>query len=308
MRKKIQTDFICLGVPKCGTTTLYSILEQHKDIIFPREGKNAYYYCEKGKNIQKFNNRYWGKQRYCENKIYGIIAENWYGRLEPEKIVKDFPSETKFIFMIRNPIERCYSGYKYTYAYRGLRGIDEKEYYKYNHQIGFKRYISRNIYNKESFIQSSKYDKIVSLYKLRAGKNVKIILLEDIKDNPEKVYKELMVFLEIKESKKVNYRIKANEGKFIPRNYLAGIIYGSFRTNFLQNILCWKYGMNNRNEFFALLFDSLFSVLGKLVKYDDDETKIDSETYKILKQYYSTEVKELEKILNRDLETVWNLK
>lgn len=58
--EKIQADFICLGVPKCGTTTLYHILEQHRDIVFSKGGKNPYYYCENEEEIQKFNDRCWG--------------------------------------------------------------------------------------------------------------------------------------------------------------------------------------------------------------------------------------------------------
>lgn len=300
-----MTDFICLGVPKSGTTTLYEVLRQHRQVRFPADGKNAYYYKIKGKTYSDFEQRYWGNVKRNRNKKYGIIAENWYGLVDADDFIRDFPKDIKIIFIIRNPIQRCYSEYKYTYAYRGLQGQDETDYYLYNHAQGFDRFIKNNMDKDNPIISCGKYTKICEFYRKMNPENIKVIVFEELIRQPQLIFEDLFQFLGIRIQHNINYNIKANEGKWVPINKLAGILYGDIGIQFLQNTLCWKYGINQKNVMLYKLFNFLFRMFRKLLITDTDDSRISEYTWNILYQYYYSDIKKTGDVIGKDLMELW---
>ncbi len=299
------TDFICLGVPKCGTTTLYDILAQHEDVVFPKTGKNAVYYKEQG-GFAAFEHRYWNNIRKKPNKKYGFVVENWYMKFEPKQFAQDLPPDVKIIFIIRNPIARCFSDYKFSYAYRGLRGKDGREYYKYSHGEAFSRFVKRNRNRGHLMITCGKYyEKIGELYKYISPERIKVIILEETFEDSQKVYLDLFHFLNLNENKRMNWDIRANEGKYKTPNLLAGILYSELRVNFILKTLFWKYGINEKNELVNCILSSCVNILGKLEQVDKDHSTISKETEKMLYQYYLPDVRKMSKLLNKDLVELW---
>ncbi|RNI13582.1 hypothetical protein EFE41_03125 [Methanohalophilus portucalensis FDF-1] len=101
-------DFIICGAQKAGTTSLLRYLRSHPEIFMPN------------KEVHFFDRNYlkgleWYKSQFADNsvsiKVYGEkCPEYMYLENVPERIYQNFPN-IKLIFILRNPLERAYSGY-----------------------------------------------------------------------------------------------------------------------------------------------------------------------------------------------------
>ncbi|NER28093.1 MAG: sulfotransferase domain-containing protein [Symploca sp. SIO1C4] len=103
-------NFVIIGVPKSGTTSLYNNLIKHPDVFLPHQKKEI-----------NFFNRYYhrGKQWY-ENHFQTLAGETAIGDGScylsvtslwpdvPRRLVNDLP-EAKLIYMVRHPIDRLES-------------------------------------------------------------------------------------------------------------------------------------------------------------------------------------------------------
>lgn len=299
-------DFICLGIPKCGTSSLYQILSQHNMIVFPESGKNVCFYGCNKRDWNRVKKRYF-PVKTKRNKKYGIVAENWYGHMEPDKLVKVLPNDIKVIFIVRNPVNRCFSDYKYLYVWHGIQGKDEKDYYKYNHSNAFGKYVKRHLNDKNcKLIQAGLYyEKIHKYYEALNPENIKVCFLEEIIRSGEEVYSDLFNFIGVKKIRNIDYDIRVNEGNNTPINMLAGRIYGLFRTKFLQNTLEWKYGICERSRMIKSFYNIIMSKMELLLKNDDDKTKISEKTRIELEDYFREDKKKFEKLLNKNLDELW---
>lgn len=135
MTPKNTPDFIIGGAPKCGTTTLHFILDQHPDISLPwREvayfdaddpiTHNDFFRTSDGK-LSWFNPdadltenatpeaRYY-TSRFAEfgsSKLVGEDSTTYiFSNVAARRIRKHLP-DVKLVFMLRNPVKRAYSQY-----------------------------------------------------------------------------------------------------------------------------------------------------------------------------------------------------
>lgn len=296
-------DFMCVGVPKCGTTTLYEVLKQCKNISFPDNQKNAYYYDEKKGGYKVFEKRY-SNEKLPPFIKQGIFPENWYLIANPKKMAKDFPANMKFLFIIRNPIEQVYSYYRFSYVIRALKGKDEKEFYEFSHAKAFERYVVRNRNRNNSLLEIGKYYKKIAEYYKYFNKNlIKVVVLEDSFGREKEFYNEIFSFLGVKnsEDENINYFLKCNEGNLVTTSPLKGFLFGEIRTKFLLQKVCWKWGINKKIP----LINKIIKKMDCLRSEDKDKTKITPKTYNILSNYYRKDIEQLNKLLNRNLFEVW---
>ena len=109
-----QQKFLCVGAPKCATTTLYEILKQH-----PQVGVSSY----KEPNFFSLDSNYtkgmeWYSKTYFSH-LAGKIAVGeitpiyFYHPQVPARVRSCLGSEVKFIVMVRDPVERAFSQYQH---------------------------------------------------------------------------------------------------------------------------------------------------------------------------------------------------
>lgn len=123
-------NFIIGGSSASGTSFLYELLIQHSEVYLPKQRipEPHYYYksWEYVKGIKWYLDYYFSDA--TEDKI--AIGERsssylYGGREVAQRIAKDFP-KMKFIFMLRNPIQRAWANYRFT-ALQGLETMSFKE-------------------------------------------------------------------------------------------------------------------------------------------------------------------------------------
>ena len=191
-------NFIIVGAPKAGTTSLYHYLSEHPQVFMSEpkevnffskeeiESQDLYYKDFKAldfKSYKKLFNKAEGKIAIGE----GSVSYLFYPKT-PEKIKDSIPN-VKIIILLRNPLDRGYSHYLMDYRL-GLVDLtyDEIVFRKTKHKkldLYYQQYVELGLY----FEQVKRYLKVFG------KKQVKIYLQEDMRDNSNKIINDLYDYL-----------------------------------------------------------------------------------------------------------------
>ena len=112
-------DFLIIGAPRSGTSSLYSYLVQHHSILPCKIKEPNYfsmYYNRSPSWYKTFFSTKWNKF-LCETKtkskaITGEASTQYYWHPHVPKRVKKLIPNAKIIILLRNPIDRSYSQYE----------------------------------------------------------------------------------------------------------------------------------------------------------------------------------------------------
>ena len=112
-------DFYVVGAPKCGTTSLHRYLRQHPDVFMP-DVKEPNFFCSDFPSIQKYKTVEDYSTLFSpahESQLIGE-ASPWYlySKTAIQNILEVQP-DTKFIVMLRNPVDAVISYYRYMRYY-----------------------------------------------------------------------------------------------------------------------------------------------------------------------------------------------
>jgi hypothetical protein len=125
IKRNVHPNFLIGGTAAGGTSFLSAILVQHPQIYLPKLMRPEPHYFYKSweyeKGVEQYLSR-WFAEVPEQAIAIGERSSSYLfgGRVVAEKIAKQFP-EMKFIFTLRNPIERTWANYRYTV----LQGLDE---------------------------------------------------------------------------------------------------------------------------------------------------------------------------------------
>lgn len=274
-------DFLVIGAQRSGTTWLYNIFKTHKKIALAEGRKEVHYfdrYYDRGLDWYKnlFPDKYSGK-------MGEITPAYLYHKECSERIKQDLP-DIKLICILRNPIDRAYSGYKYI-----AQEIEP--------EISFKRaidkfpdIIERGLY----FQQLERYNEYFENNQMR------IVLFDDLTKTPEKLINSLCDYLEI------NYEYDKN---FLRSQFnKSGSPKYPFLYHFVKKIVRKMYDYDKIKLINILkkmeLKDNFFidSDIGK-----QKNKQINEELFQKLKMYYSDDVKNLSDLLDINLNVKWKI-
>lgn len=111
----MNPNLFVAGVPKAGTTSLFHYLALHPD-VFPSSRKEPGFFHpfkikEMDANIEVYKKFFAGHsgQKYTIEATPGYF----YGSKETANAINDYSPESKIIIVLRNPVERLFSFYKY---------------------------------------------------------------------------------------------------------------------------------------------------------------------------------------------------
>jgi hypothetical protein len=218
----MKVNFFCIGAQKAGTSTLHDLLGQHPEIYLPEE-KEAHFFDvneEYEKGINHYFNKYFFK--YNNEKIIGNINPNLQIETRSiDRIIKHFGQETKFIFIVRNPVNRAYSHYLMSKkrGYEDLSFLEAlaKEKYRINNPTYFKDYESQEPAHFEKnhfgYLSRSRYSHILKyLYKNVPKENIKVLIFEEFISDLSTHTNSILDFLGIKRIP-LDIEIKSNKAE-----------------------------------------------------------------------------------------------
>ena len=178
-----------IGAQKAGTTTLAYLLDQHPDICVAKNKEPHYFTGNSGKSLAWYQKQFPKRENtLCIDastsySFAPLSSDNSYMTKEcfhniPQRIYSLNP-QAKFIYLLRDPIARTYSGYWHSFN----TGREHRSFFE-------------AIKNDSFYLDVSDYYGQLSLWiKYFPIESFHFLLFEDMKQNSEQVVKSCFEFL-----------------------------------------------------------------------------------------------------------------
>lgn len=287
-------NLFIVGAAKSGTTSLHNYLDQHPDIYMSRFKEphfliNHEIGCDRIPNsisdekdyynlfLNGFNEKYRG-----ESSVMYLM----YPEIVIPKINNKFGNDSKIIIMLRNPVDRAYSGYQHVKRFNiNETSID----FKFAWDISEERYFSKNNMTPASrHKELGLYYKQVKLY-LNKMKNVHIIIYDDYLNDFNKEIESVFDFLGLKHIKVDSNKKHMVGGWEWKNNNFKRLLYSD---NWIKSSLKLLIPFNKIRNYIS----------AKLIQSEKSKVKVISNSdSKMLKSFYKNDVKLLSNLLKRDL-------
>lgn len=178
-------DFIGLGVEKAGTSWIFACLYEHPEICIPVKEINFFCEQDKWRKGQEWYEDFF-KTRCAQGKIKGEYSTSYfYQKSVPQKIHQLYPS-TKLLVCLRNPIDRAFSNY-----------INDIKAGTIPASTSFEAALKTQAY----YIQQGHYkSQFESYFEFFNKKQLKVLLYDDLKENPLDFIQDIYQFLEVDKS------------------------------------------------------------------------------------------------------------
>jgi len=281
-------NFIIVGAPKAGTTSLYHYLTEHPQVFmsdpkevnyFSREESEAqelYYDVLKASSLSEYENLFTNVTH--EIAIgEGSVSYLFYPKT-PSKIKETIP-DVKIVILLRDPVERAFSHYLMDYRL----GLVDLSFEEIVYKSGTHKYL--NLYFQQYLELGLYYEQIKRYLEIFGEKQVKIYLQEDLRVDTKGVVSDLYDFLGV--DKSFTPEIEREHNVFsMPKNKLIRKLYAS------QQMRSWAV---------KLLPMSLKETVVNLLFERKQKPKLSAETREYLQNFYRTDIQKLQRLINRDL-------
>ncbi|MDC1108967.1 sulfotransferase domain-containing protein [Flavobacteriaceae bacterium] len=180
MKNKFLPNLFIPGAAKSGTTTLHELLNLHPEISMSKVKEPVFW---NNKNFEKYIEQDWlnYKKLFVEkSKICGESTTSYmYYNSFIENINKNYKKSPKFIFILRNPIDR-YNSHFWWMKGLGLEKNKIKNVLNLESRINFEEYD----YYPKNYFQFGLYSKWIQRFIDNFGlENIKVITLEKLISN-----------------------------------------------------------------------------------------------------------------------------
>lgn len=286
------------GVAKCGTTTLHELLNQHPDICMSTR-KEPHFWTDLNFNNFTQHDIDVYKSLFNEKENSEYYGESSTGNLFfPEMFIprlkKHNSKNTKFIIILRNPIDRCYSHYwwcKGTGREKRplIQAVEDDMNSVFSYYYDWPNY----------YYQFGLYSKwILPFIEEFTKNNIKIITLEKLNANTLETLNDCFLFLNLEPITKI-HKTRANKTVILKHPRLYNISRKMARGNY-EFTKIGKYLLPQKtiNQMRYYLDQYLFNQLSTDSTYPEIST---SQRIK-LKELYSPEIYNLERLLGRSLD------
>ena len=286
LEKHFLPDFFIPGVAKCGTTTLHDLFEKHPQISMSKIKEPGYWKNKKFKDfsemeISNYKNLFTNKSVLNGESSTAYMFHDSFIK----NIKKHYKIYPKFIFILRNPIDRYESHFNW------MKGLGlEKNNIDNNISNGcifdFKEYED---YPKFYF-EFGFYYKWIMRFVLNFGKeNIKLITLENLINNKIIVLNSCYEFLGVNKINDVK-DIRSNKSKRI----IFPTIFHFLRKSISQRMNSTKfikYVIPSRIRY--IIKQILRKIINNWVRIDLNTDHMNIHSRKKLKQLYYNDVKKL---------------
>ena len=286
-------NLLIVGAAKSGTTSLHNYLNQHPS-VFMCSPKEPHFLINKEIGEQRIPK---GVLNIEDYKFLFKEASNMKYRGESSVMYLSFPEfaikninkylskEVKIIIMLRNPVERAYSGYQHVKRYNLMESLSfekaldqsENRYHNTSNMTPASRYLELGMY----FEQVKKF--------IEEFDSVYVIIYDDYINDFSSEIDNIFKFLDV-DAFKVNAEEKHMVGGW------------EWKNEWIKSLMMKKTPFKTVVKF-LLPFQSLRkSIMVNLQKGNTNKIeKINPETEKWLKEYYKSDIEKLSLLLDRDL-------
>lgn len=187
-------NFFVVGAQKAGTTTLHNLLQSHPEIYLPEQKETKFFVDDTryAMGIEHYEREYFSGWKN-EPAIGEVDPDYMYFPQALERMNRDMDlSATKFIFLLRNPVERAFSHYLMTYR-RGLENLEFAQALQVEPERIAADYLSNMHY---SYASRGYYsEQLERFFKVVDEARILIVTSEEMQSHPESCLKRIYKFL-----------------------------------------------------------------------------------------------------------------
>lgn len=294
----IKLDFAVIGTQKSGSTYILKNLRDHPSIQMPYD--EVPYFEDPDFNSGKKLIDYFRKNK--SNKILGIKRPNYFAKKEvPSRLIANNP-EIKLILFLRNPSERLISAYFHGMKMGFLPALQINK--GLTKILTFDKIFFKNYPYSKQLIDYGYYSIHLKNYlKYFKKENIYIGFFEDFKNNPLLTIKKIYKFLEINENYVPNFlEEKPMESIFsLTRLRFRQFIY-SLTFSYTDDVRMHKK-VGFHYFFIRKVLNGIDKSILKVI-FNEKKPNIEKKLKDKIDSIYLSDIKELEKILNKKLE-IW---
>ena len=289
----MKPNFMIVGAPKSGTTSLQFYLSEHPEVFMstPKEvnyfshseieQEELYYKDFRIETLSEYEKLF---DEVSNEKAIGEASVSYlfYPKI-PYKIKKTIPN-AKIIILLRDPVSRSYSHYL----------MDERLGYV---DVDFDRIIFNNSKDKllslyyQQYVELGYYFQQVKRYLDVFGKeNVGVYIFDDLTTNPQNILNQVYILLEI-EKIELSGINKRHNAYMNPKNSLISHLYHSHRLRIITKRIMPD-----------LLIDRMKKTLFKI----DQKPTMSERILEYLSSLYIEDIQLLEKLIDKDLSCWYN--
>jgi hypothetical protein len=240
-------NFLIIGAPKAGTTSLYYYLRQHPQ-IFMSSIKEPNFFATDGleRQLKDPFDRVWIDQsiteleKYCslfsnvnDEKAIGEASTSYLGSRHAAHRIHYHVPDVRLVAVLRQPVERAYShfchlgrdGHEQAPDFRsGIRGEEER----IRNHVLWGRYIHSGFY----------YEQLRPYFELFDRDQIRILLYDELRGSRSEMLQDIFQFLEVDEDFEPNTSVQHNvSGR--PRSVLLHnlLVKGNPIKNTLQPLM-----------------------------------------------------------------------
>lgn len=295
--RMVLPNFICVGAEKAGTTPLFRILVQHRDIFLPVQ-----------KETHWFTRHYQMRQRVAYEAVLfaGWRGEKAVGEMTPEymrspavppRLKRDLGAGLKLIFCLRDPVKRAHSHYL-----QCVRLLEEADSFP----AAIKREIRRGsgksyLDLRRAYVGAGRYTRHIRRYLEHFPRAQMHFMLfeQDFLANREKSIAALLAFLEVDPDPKIRLDVADSSLKAPVIQILGEASSGRTRRSPAGTIL-FRTGNSGADRMIVNPSPEARAYFMRLAKTMTRTLTpaVDAELYR---RVFAREVDTLEKLLGRDL-------
>ncbi len=232
--KRDLPNFVVVGAPKCGTTSLYHYLRQHPQVFLPQR-KELHYFsfphlsrlvAGPGDDsiLATSSSTLEGYRAYFADvggeKAIGDISPSYFhyaDEVAPE--IRRALGAPKIIVMLRDPVQKAFSQYMHLVR-------DAREDLSFPQALHAERErIERGYSAMWRYAESSLFTRRTQRYMDEFGRDrVKVVLFDDLTRDPERTVEEIFAFLEVDPGVKVELDSTFNRSGAPRSRWVANLI------------------------------------------------------------------------------------
>ncbi len=288
-------DIYIVGAQKSGTTTLYDWLAQHPQIYAHPFAKDYPYFSDPRAREN-------GTSLFCsfvekapENCItLGGDANAMYAHDGAQGMHLLMP-EARLVAILRNPVERAYSAY--TYAVERL--MEDRTFEQaIQDELRGRNYEPRDALQRDYIGHGCYAAQLDALFLCYPPDRVKIIILEELKDTPNKVLKDLFSWIGVADDFLPDLSVQNETKGGYKYRWMPTLIHGRLEFGKLRRPLktLIPYALRRSTRYAIESF-------GRVHR---EKPEFSVETKNTLKEYYLKEIEAIEKILGRKIDA-WHI-
>lgn len=283
-------NVIIAGVNKAGTSSLFTYLVQHPEVCGSSKKETCYFlplrYGEEIKPLDEYENFF----KHCNKEKIRIEATPgyFYGGKVLAKKIKETLKNPKIIFILREPVDRCFSFYKHTQAKLWIpKDITFDQYIKNAMKNITKQHLEEKDYFERGVKESIYIEFLREWYDVFKKDDIKILFFDDLKNNPYSLIVSLTKWLDIDDKFYNNFSFEIeNKSMNYKNKYVHIIALNLYRI--LEPFLRKNY---NLKKYIRKVY-----YLVNLSKHNSD---LDPNTRKLLEEFYMPYNKELSIFLKK---------